>query len=132
MGKRTSIYLNPPLDAALEDVAPGGQSRRLGVICDRYAEICRRARVAGKFSAAQMNALRDCSNGTSFEPASLIDGSVLANFCDALLDGIAEKWGIDADATRQALAALTYPDQVALVEEIEKFWRGVSSDSTDE
>lgn len=121
MSKRTTIYLNPPITAAIE----GAQSTsgRLGAVCDRYSEICRRTRVAQRFSEAELNAIRDCCNGSWFEPAQLIDGAVLANFEDSLVDGLAEKWGIDPDETAGKLRALGFADQVALVEEIERFWR---------
>lgn len=129
MAKRTSIYLNPPLTAALEGYE--FISGRLGTICDRYAEIMRRARIAQRFEESELNALRDCCNGTWFAPAQLVDGAVLANFEDSLVDDLAEKWGIDAAVTADKLRALTYSDQVALVEDIEKFWNNVASAGPD-
>lgn len=129
MTKRTSIYLNPPLEAALQGAE--SISGRLGQICDRYAETNRRARIAQRFSEAELNAFRDCCNGTWFEPAALVDGAVLANFEDSLQDGVAEKWGIDAPATITKLRALDYHEQVALVEDIEAFWRSVANAGPD-
>ena len=129
MSKRTSIYLNPPIEAALKDA--DSISGRLGQICDRFAETNRRARIAQRFSEAELNAFRDCCNGTWFEPAQLIDGAILANFEDSAPDGLYEKWGIDAPATIAKLRDLTYPDQVALVEDIEVFWRGVANAGAD-
>lgn len=124
MTKRTSIYINPPIEEALKGA--DSISGRLGHVCDRYAEINRRARIAQRFSENELNALRDVCNGTVFSPAQLIDGAVLADFEDSLQDGIAEKWSIDAEATIAKLRDLAYPDQVALVEDIEAFWRGVA------
>lgn len=129
MTKRTSIYLNPPLEEALKGA--NSISGRLGQICDRYAETNRRARITQRVGAAEINALRDCCNGTIFGPAQLIDGAVLANFEYSLVDGLAEKWGIDAPATIAKLRELTYPDQVALVEDIEAFWRDVANAGPD-
>lgn len=129
MTKRTSIYLNPPLEEALKGA--DSTSGRLGQICDRYTETNRRARIAQRFSEAELNAFRDCCNGTIFGPAQLIDGAVLANFEDSLQDGIAGKWGIDAPTTIAKLRELTYPDQVALVEDIEAFWRRVANSGPD-
>lgn len=130
MTKRTTIYLNPPIAAQLR---PGTESvsGRLGSICDRYGEIRRRARIAQRFSEAELNALRDCCNGTFFDPAQLIDGAVLANFEDSLADGLAEKWGIDAEHLAARLATLPYHDQVALVEDIEAFWQSVADAGPD-
>jgi hypothetical protein len=124
MTKRTSIYLNPPIEEALKGA--DSISGRLGQICDRFAEINRRARIQQRFSAAELNALRDCSNGTWFDPAKLIDGAVLANFEDSAPDGLYAKWGIDGPATADKLRGLSYADQVALVEDIEKFWQAVT------
>lgn len=119
MSKRTSIYLNPPIDAAL--AGHDNTSGRLGNICGRYLEIMRRTRIAQKFSESELNALRDCCNGTWFEPAQLIDGAVLANFEDSEPDGLYEKWGIDGKTTADKLRLLNYAEQVALVENIEAF-----------
>lgn len=129
MTKRTSIYLNPPIEAAL--IHADSISGRIGNICDRYAQIVRRARIAQRFSGAELNALRDCCNGTIFSPAELISGAVLANFEDSAPDGLYDKWGIDGAATAAKLRTLTYVDQVALVEDIERFWVGVSSAGPD-
>ena len=129
MTKRTSIYINPPIEAALKNA--DSISGRLGDICDRYAESNRRARISQRFSEAELNALRDCCNGTWFAPAQLIDGAVLANFKDSAPDGLYEKWEIDAPATIAKLRELAYPDQVALVEDIETFWRGVANAGPD-
>ena len=126
--KRTTIYLNEPLALALQGLADRGQSARLGDIADRFAEIVRRARIAQRFSEAELMALRDCCNGTWFQPAKLIDGAVLANFSDSGPDGLYEKWGIDAQAVIDKLQGLSFADQVALVEDIEGFWRSVAAD----
>lgn len=132
MSKRITIYLNPPLAEALEGLAAGDSvSGRLGAIAGRYTEILRRARIASRFTAHELDALRDCCNGTWFDPASLIDGAVLANFQDALQDGLGNKWGIDPAAVAERLRALSYPEQVALVEDIEQFWRGVAGGGPD-
>ena len=120
---RATIFISPPLMAAIGN-APK-LSSRLAVIADRYGEILWRARIDRRFGKAEFNALCDCCNGTSFEPAKLIDGAVLANFEESLIDGIAQKWEIDADLIAAKLRALNYSEQVALVEKIEQFWRGV-------
>ncbi len=121
MSKRTTLYLNAPIAAAVAGAE--SISGRLGAVCDRYAEILRRARILPRFTEQELDALRDCCNGTWFEPAQLIDGAVLANFEDSLVDGLAEKWAIDSAALSDKLRALTYAEQVALVEEIERYWR---------
>lgn len=119
---RTTIYISEPLLKAI-GASPDSISGRLATIGDRYTEIMRRQRVETKFSEPELNALRDCCNGTLFQPAQLIDGAILADFTDSAADGLYEKWEIDGKATAKKLAALTYTEQVALVEAIEQWWR---------
>lgn len=116
--KHYTVYLNPPLEAALKSTIP--PSRRLGMICDRYAEIVRRARIPQRFEPAELGALADCSGDKLYEPAQLIDGAVLAAFADAARDGLCQKWQIDYDTTVAKLRDLAYHEQVALAEEIER------------
>ena len=125
MSKRTTIYINPPIAAALR-AGTESVSSRLGAVCGRYGEIVRRARIAARFTEPELDALRDCCNGTLFDPAQLIDGAILANFEDSLVDGLAEKWDIDPEALAAKLRGLPYSDQVALVEDIEAFRQGVA------
>lgn len=129
MTKRVTIYLNPPLVEALQNT--DSTSGRLGQICDRYLGILFRARIADKFSPNERDALRDCCNGTIFGPAQVIDGAVLANFEDSLYEGLADKWKVDAPTTIAKLRALTFPEQVALVEEIEAYWHSVAAAGPD-
>ena len=117
MAKNTSIYLNPPIRAAIDGAE--SVSGRLGSICDRYAEITRRAKIEGIFSADELNAFQDCCKGSIFSPAKYFSGAVMIIFDDALGGGLAGKWGIDATAAINKLAALTYVEQVALIEYIE-------------
>lgn len=98
-------------------------------VSDRYNEIIIRSGVAQLFSEAELNAFRDCCRGTSFGSAFQINDGVLINFEDSLIDGNAEKWEIDASATIAKLRVLSYPDQVVLVEDIEKFWREARTES---
>ena len=119
---RTTIHVAGVLANAI-GASPPSISGRLATIGDRYREIIRRTRVEARFGEAELNSLRDCCNGTWFEPAQLIDGAILANFEDSAPDGLYEKWEIDGPAVAAKLRALTYPEQVALVEAIEQWWR---------
>jgi hypothetical protein len=127
---RTTIFRSQRFNAAI-GTNPPSVSGRLTTIADRYLEILRRARIEQRFSESEMNALRDCCNGCNgmvFEPAVLIDGAILANFRDAALDSLSEKWGIDGESVAQKLASLSYPEQIALVESIEQWWRAQCPD----
>lgn len=120
--RRSTIHRSSRLDEAI-GVSPDSLSGRLSVIADRYLEILRRTRAARQFSDAELNALRDCCNGTWFDPAALIDGAILANVADSREDGLFEKWEIDGEALMAKLRALPFADQVAMVEDIEQWWR---------
>lgn len=120
--RRSTIHRSPRLDEAI-GASPPSLSGRLSTIADRYLEILRRSRIARQFSEAELNAMRDCCNGTWFEPAQLIDGAILANVEDSRIDGLYENWGIDGASLCEKLRGLSFAEQVALVEEIEQWWR---------
>lgn len=126
MAKKAGIHIGPQLEAiigATGDETGITTSKRVNVIGDRYAEILRRERVEKMFSEAEWNALRDMLNGTLNEPASLIAGSLAQGWDDALQDGIAEKWGVDDFEMTRRLAGLSFPQQIAVIEAVEKWWR---------
>ncbi|WP_236213437.1 hypothetical protein [Metapseudomonas otitidis] len=126
MAKKAGIHIGPQLDAIIGvtgDDAGITTSKRVNVIGDRYAEILRRERIERLFDEAELNALRELLNGTVNEPAELIRGSLRMSWEDAIEDGLAEKWGLDGPATLQKLSALTYVQEVALVEAVERWWR---------
>lgn len=126
MAKKAGIHIGPQLEAiigATGDETGITTSKRVNVIGDRYAEILRRERVEKLFSEAEWNALRDMLNGAVNEPAELIRGSLRLSWEDSLEDGIAEKWGVDDFEMTRRLHALTFPQQVAVVEAVERWWR---------
>ena len=90
---------------------------------DRYYEILRRERIERQFSEAEWNALRDMLNGTLSEPASMCAGSLAMGWADSLEDGIADKWGLDPAGMACKLQALTYPQELAVIEAVERWWR---------
>lgn len=114
MTKRTSLYLNPPLREALEGA--GSISGRLGQVCDRYLEICDRANIEGRFTVAELRAVRESCAGLVFAPAPLITGAVASAFAAS---GEPE-FGSPDWTLLAKLRALTYWEQVALVEIIER------------
>lgn len=123
MGKNISIYPSDALDRACA-LNGGGRNRshRISQIADRYGEIMRRADLPA-LSGAEMAAIRDACNGTLHEPASLIPGALAQGVGYlAASEGLAEKWGIDGEALVAKLVALTYPQEVRLIEDVERFW----------
>lgn len=119
MATKKGIYFADAAEQLLGDISSG----RVNQVLDRYAEILRRERVEKMFSDAQWNALRDLLNGTLSEPAELIRGSLAMSWEDSIEGGIAEKWDVDPQSMQQKLAALTYVQEVAIVEAVERWWR---------
>ncbi len=119
MARRTTIYLT---DRA-ESVLAGGESLSGAVnrVADRYYEIVRRARI--NLSPAEIDAIRDALNGWLAEPAATIAGGPALEVEDALADGLAERHGIDGPALVDKLIKLTFAQEVALVDLIERWWR---------
>lgn len=119
MATKKGIYFADAAEQLLGDISSG----RVNQVLDRYAEILRRERIEKLFTDAQWNALRDMLNGTLSEPAELIRGSLAMSWEDSIEDGIAEKWDVDPQSMQQKLAALTYVQEVAIVEAVERWWR---------
>lgn len=119
MATKKGIYFADAAEKLLGDINSG----RVNQVLDRYAEILRRERIEKLFTDAQWNALRDLLNGTLSEPAELIRGSLAMSWEDSIEDGIAEKWDVDPQSMQQKLAALTYVQEVAIVEAVERWWR---------
>lgn len=118
-----SIRPAPILTEAMANNGGGtGVSHRLAQIGDRYLEILRRTPLPD-LSEAEMQALRDVNNGTWHEPATVIRGTLWIGVDDSLPDGLSEKWQIDSAALVAKLRAMSYVQEVKLVEQIEKWWR---------
>ena len=126
MAKKAGIHIGPQLEAIIGvtgDDAGITTSKRVNVIGDRFAEILRRERVEKLLNEAEWNALRDMLRGVLSEPAAVIRGSLAMGWEDSLEDGIAEKWDVDPSAMQNKLAALTFVQEVAVIEAVERWWR---------
>lgn len=125
MTKRTTIYISEKSRAVIGN--PESTSGRITVICDRYGEILRRQRVADKFSAAEMTALRQLNNGFVAEPAAMLSQCMATRAEDAIrYDNLAAEYGCDGAGMVEKLRGLTYAEEVALIEEIEAWWQSQS------
>lgn len=122
MAKKSGIYIGAELDAAIGVLGSGTVSSRVNRIGDRYAEIIRRVQIEKRLDEAEWNLVRDSLNGTLHEPASQIRGVWQGVEDSITLDGLAEKWGVDGDALLAKLRDLTYVEEVALVEAVERWW----------
>lgn len=125
MAKKAGIYIGTHLQAIIGVTGSESgitTSKRVNVIGDRYSEILRRERIERRFSDAEWCALRDMLNGTISEPAELIRGSLQMAWEDSIEDGLAVKWGVDASLLQEKLVALTYVQEVAVIEAVERWW----------
>lgn len=128
MARKTTIYLTDRAEAVLA----GGESLSGSInrIADRYYEVMRRSRI--DLTPGELDAVRDALNGWLAEPAATISGGPALEVEDALDDGLAERHGIDGRALVAKLRALTYPQEVALVDAVEQYWRTVAPDQVAE
>lgn len=122
MARRATIYLTDRAEAVL---GTGSLSGTVNRIADRYYEIVRRSRP--DLTPAELDAVRDACSGWLAEPAATIAGGVALEVQDALDDGLAER--VDGAALVAKLSALTYAQEVALVDSVEQYWRSVSTAS---
>lgn len=132
MSAKKTIYISDRMVSVLGILdAPGDAesfslSGRINAVADRYGAIIKRCSAdnVGIFSGPEIEAMRDCCNGTWFEP--VFNGVILANVSDSIaLDGLDKKWEIDWKALIKKLKALDLAHEMALIEGIEQFWRGV-------
>jgi len=119
MATKKGIYFADDQAEFLGDIT----SKRVAMALDRYREILRRERIEQEFGEAEWNLLRDMGNGTAFEPAQLVAGSLAQMADDSRQDGLFEKWGVDANDMITKLRCLNYAQEVAAIEEIEAWWR---------
>ena len=130
MPKRVTVYV---ADATLLAAEPAGSlSGGINRAADRYREICRRSRIADQFAPGEWEAVLDALRGWLAEPAAMIAGGPAAEVEDAMADGLAEQHGIDGPALGRKLRSLSYADEVALVDAVERYWHRVSPDARPE
>lgn len=122
MTRRATVYLTA---TSTETLGDGPLSTSLNRAIDRYREILRRARV--DLTYAERDAVRDALRGWAAEPAAMIAGGPALEVMDAIEDGLAERHGVDGRALIEKLRALTFEQEVALVDSVERYWRSVSA-----
>ena len=96
----------PPLDARIQEM------------CDRYAEIIRReqAMLSRRFSDNELRVVAEVLRSTRFETAESCRGLWLAVESRILHDELDQKHQADGDALLERLKALSYTQEVALIE----------------
>jgi thiol-disulfide isomerase/thioredoxin len=120
---KISIYAGAPIQRVLEGYGDN-RSGRLNTVAERYAYVVERDCPA--LTEAQWCAVCDALNGYWIDGGDSGAGVRLAwaEIEDAdRLDGLGEKWGVDAHALAVQLRDSTAGQQVAVAEIVQRFWR---------
>ncbi len=119
MSERITVYAGEPMALALVG-HDDNRSGRLNSICARYLALV--ARDSPTWTRAQWCAVCDALNGAWMSEEVGI-GFSWAEIADAdRLNGLGEKWGVDAQALAAEIRALPFCAKVALIEIVERFW----------
>jgi len=125
-----SLYPNvvEEIDRRLDVVDAPNRSGVINKGLDRYFAVLDEERRAliDVLSDAEMGLILDVLNGTLFSESFSIQ-LVSREIRDSLVDGYAEKWNVDGPALVKKLVALTYPQCVALVDAVERWWNRVAA-----
>lgn len=128
MAKRLSIYAGDPIDRLLEERASDAHPATtvVNAVADRYLQVIRRCRPT--LSRQEWLLVCDSLNSTiTWDNAELL-AATWAGIEDSIkLDGLADKWGVDGPGLVARLQALSYPETVAMVDTVERFWHLVSA-----
>ena len=125
MARRATIYLTDAAQAALGD--PESLSGVINRTVDRYRETVRRSRY--DLQPAELDAVCDALQSWLAEPAATIANGPALEVEDALRDGLAERHGIDGPLLVMKLRMLTFAQEVALVDAVERYWRKVGAEA---
>jgi len=121
MADRIHVYVGEPLARLLDGAE--NRSGRLNTLAERYLEIVRRD--VPELAEAEWCALCDALDGYWMEGAPEPGlRFAWASIADAdRLDGLGDKWGVDAQALAARVRDLPTGALVALAEVVERFWR---------
>jgi hypothetical protein len=100
-------------------------SARLAEIVEDYTAMVSRAKkeVAPLLSEAEWNYLRDMLNGTIVDAGADFAAYLAMDVEDAnRLDGLGEKWEIDASALAQKLKSLSFFHGYAIIKAVDEWW----------
>jgi hypothetical protein len=89
---------------------------------ERYYEVLQRELASISLTESEANLLCDVCNGTSFEPIAFVGALYIQVEDGDELEGVGEKWGVDAKAFAEKLKALSFTQCLALVDAVERFW----------
>lgn len=119
---KISIYAGTPLQSVLEGFGDN-RSGRLNTVAERYTYVVERD--CPTLSEAQWCAVCDALNGYWMDAGDSGAGVRLAwaEIEDAdRLNGLGEKWSVDAHALAMQLRDMSAGQQVAVAEVVQRFW----------
>lgn len=119
---KISIYAGEPIQQVLD--GHENRSGRLNTVAERYLDIVRRDCPA--LTQAEWCAVCDAlaSYWMGAGDSALSIRMAWAEVVDAdRLDGLGEKWGVDAAALADRMQRMSAGAQVALAEVVERFWQ---------
>ncbi len=115
-----SIHFGPALRRLTEAKKPEVFSGMVETVCDRYAQMISDA--LPDLEEAQWCAICDALNGVWMREGHSY-GFLWAEIADAdRLNGLGDKWGIDAEDLAAHLRSLPLASTLAVVEVVERFW----------
>jgi hypothetical protein len=117
--KRLTLYLT---EKSMQIIGPSENlSGRVNSVISHYGRITSEACPA--LTTGQWSFLCDMLNGTFFEDNT---GDYLwADIAESgKLDGLAEKWELDADAFAEQVRAMTHAERCAMLDVVMRFWKG--------
>lgn len=107
------------------EVSPGdNMSAVINASLERYAAVLAAGRrsLLDLLDESEMGLIIDALNNPMFREPSAIS-VITASIEDAIdMDAAAAKWGVDDAALLEKLQGLTYAEQVALVDAVERWW----------
>lgn len=124
---KRSIYLTERLREVMGPVGGGSRaivslSGRITQIADRFGEIVARTRIQERFTPDEWDAIRSILIRLPHESAGSIRG-IAVDVGDILPhEQLADPWPIDVDGVLAKLSALSYVEEVAVVEAVEQWW----------
>ena len=129
--RKLALYVSDDLRAVLEPrgLEPGGGEGLASCVAravDRYAAICERS--LPSFSDEEWRLILDAMNGCWVSgAATTIRGVIKLQIYDAIkLDKLDEKWRVDAPILLEVVDALSFAQEVAIVDACERWWLRVS------
>lgn len=119
--RKVSIYMGPPILAALDACPDQSRSGRLNYVAEVYMAIVQRELTGIRWTRAQWCAVMDVLNGAQIGAGGEIDWLMAwANLADAPEMGA--KWGIDVDKTAAEWRAFGVAKKAAVYEVAMRFW----------